>query len=59
MKSFLVTVPIVSAKGYQQFTVDALDGKDALKKFKAGECEFAGEEIEVTDLRKPEIELNE
>jgi len=61
MKEYLITVP-VKARGHQQFTIMAESEDDAVEKFNNGDdCEYVGEELEVTDLDKryTKAEFNE
>lgn len=55
-KRYLVTLDVKEARGFQQFAVEAASPEEALDLFKAGEGEFAGEEIEVTSLIEPSLE---
>lgn len=58
-KNYLITVDVLSAKGFQQFEVMARSESEAIKLFADGKGEFIAEEIDVTSIGKPRAELNE
>lgn len=59
MPKYLVTCSVEHASGWQVFSVVADSEEEALRKFKAGDCEFEEDEVEVTALGEPEIELED
>ena len=59
MPEYLVICDVEGASGTQTWAVTAENEEDAVAKYKAGECEFVEEDIEVTSLGEPEVELNE
>ncbi len=53
---WLITVRVEKAEGWQQFTVEAANEKEAARKFKSGEGEFVDQEVEVTKIGEPDVE---
>lgn len=46
---------VKSARGWQSFTVEAGSKEEALRKHAEGESEYLDEEVEVTELEKPQV----
>jgi hypothetical protein len=56
MAKYLIHANIQKASGTQTWSVTADSPEDALRKHKAGESAFYGEQVEVTSLSEPTIE---
>lgn len=54
MKKYWITVKITKATGIQAWTVNAESKKEALEKYKNGECKLDSEEFEAHELGEPE-----
>lgn len=55
MKKFRYGRPVEAAQGTQWFTVEAESRAEADAKAKRGEMQYEDEEVEVTELGKPEF----
>lgn len=53
---YLITVPVLRVHGYQLWTVEAKNEKEALKLHEDGESEFLDESVEVTETGDATIE---
>lgn len=55
MKRFLIDTSVLNAEGSQTWFVDAETEKEALAKFKKGDCDLYESNVDVTSLDDPEI----
>lgn len=55
MPKFIIIAPVKSVNGCQQYECVATDEAEAMEKWKKDDCQFVGEEIEVTALGDPDI----
>lgn len=52
---YLITLDVITASGFQQFSVEAESPEEALAKFQNGGGLFEDQEVEVTELRTPSL----
>ena len=59
MAKFIITCDVIRAAGWQQWSVEASDEAEAIEKFDNGDGDFVAEDVEVTDVGTPSVELDD